>query len=495
MAKDYEIVIGMEAHAQLLTKSKMFCGCSAAYAQAPPNSLVCPICLGLPGSLPVVNQKALQQTIMVGLALGCKIRIDPQQIKWDRKNYHYPDLPKGYQISQYDLPIAYGGEIKIALGGEERRIRIRRVHLEEDTAKLLHADRATLIDFNRSGVPLIEVVTEPDIRSPQEAKAYVEKLRQILRYLGVSSGNMEEGSLRLEANISLRPAGSAELGTRTEIKNLNSFRAVEKALAYEVERQRKILEAGGKIQQQTMGWDEAKGVTVLQRTKEYAQDYRYFPEPDLPPLLLNKEWVEEIKSHLPELPEALKRRFIKEYGLTAYDAEILTQEPEVAEAFEEYVAAYPQNPKAVGDRIARSIFPVLKESEDSLAEIKRRLPPWVLGGIIAAKEQGKVTTSTADELAARSARGEIAAADVKALEAVFAQYQRIGTSDSLLPVIEKVLAENPKPVADYLKGKDTVLRFFIGQVAKETKGQADPNLVKELLVRKLEDIRQGGTNQ
>jgi len=303
---DYEAVVGIEVHAQLLTESKMFCRCSADYAAAEPNTHVCPVCLGMPGMLPVINQKAVEYTVMTALALNCQI---PEFSKFDRKNYFYPDLPKGYQISQYDLPLSRDGWLDIEVGGGNGRIGIERVHLEEDTAKLFHLGGHSLVDFNRAGVPLMEIVSRPDIRTSEEARQYLARLRTIVRYLGVNSGNMEEGAMRCEANISLRPRGRIELGTKVEVKNLNSFHSVKLALEYEIERQARILETGGRIEQVTMGWDEARGVTVVQRSKEHAHDYRYFPEPDLPPLALSREWVEGTRARLPELPDARRSRF------------------------------------------------------------------------------------------------------------------------------------------------------------------------------------------
>jgi len=335
----YEVVIGLEVHVQLLTDSKMFCGCSADYASAPPNTHVCPVCLALPGVLPVINKKAVDYTIMAGLALNCTIS---EHTKFDRKNYFYPDLMKGYQISQYDMPLCRNGWLEIETGGRKKRIGITRVHLEEDVAKMVHrtspeGEAVSLIDVNRSGVPLMEIVSEPDIGSPEEAREYLTKLRTIVQYLGISTGNMEEGSFRCDANISIRPKGSREFLPKTEVKNMNSFRAVYRALSYEAERQEKVLESGGRLVQETRGWVEEKGVTVPQRSKEYAHDYRYFPEPDLPPLVCDRTWVEEVRSRLPELPEARRERFVVSLGLTLYDASLLTASKSMADYFEQCV--------------------------------------------------------------------------------------------------------------------------------------------------------------
>src|SRR5438067_529369 len=346
IATDFEIVIGLEVHSQLLTKSKMFCSCSTDYAYAAPNTHVCPVCMGMPGVLPVINQAAVNYTIMSALALNCTI---PAYSKFDRKNYPYPDLMKGYQISQYDIPLSKDGYLTIEHNGQIRRVGITRVHLEEDTARLLHRDGYSLIDVNRSGTPLMEIVSEPDMRSPLEARLYMQKLREILVYLGVSSGRMEEGSLRCDANISVRQRGEQKLGVKTEIKNMNSFRSVERALAYEAQRQIDLLRAGQTISQETRGWVETKGITVPQRSKEQAHDYRYFPEPDLPPLLIDPAWVEELRALLPELPDARRARYMRDYGLSAQDANVLTEDKALGDYFEQVMAA-----SHVSDRNARA---------------------------------------------------------------------------------------------------------------------------------------------
>src|SRR5437667_6089426 len=343
---DFEVVIGLEVHSQLLTKSKMFCSCSTGYANAAPNTHVCPICMGMPGVMPVINAQAVRYTIMTALALHCTI---PEYSKFDRKNYPYPDLMKGYQISQYDIPLSKNGYLAIEHKGHIKRIGITRVHLEEDTARLLHHDGYSLVDINRSGTPLMEIVSEPDLRTPEEARLYMQKLREILVYLGVSSGRMEEGSLRCDANISIRPGGQQDLGVKTEIKNMNSFRSVERALTYEAQRQIELLRTGQAIHQETRGWVETRGVTVPQRSKEYAHDYRYFPEPDLPPLLISSDWVEELRIHLPELPDARRARYIIEFGLSVQDANVLTEDKALGDYFEQVMAA-----SHVSDRNARA---------------------------------------------------------------------------------------------------------------------------------------------
>jgi len=479
---EYEAVIGMEVHVQLLTKSKMFCRCSADYAGAPPNTLVCPVCLGMPGTLPVINRKAVEYTIMTALALNCEIA---EFAKFDRKNYFYPDLVKGYQISQYDLPLSRNGWLEIEIDGKRKRIRIRRVHLEEDTAKLIHVHRDgqsySLIDFNRSGVPLMEIVSEPDIRSPEEARQYLIKLRTILRYLGVSTADMEKGAMRCEANVSLRPVGSKEYGTRVEVKNLNSFRSVKLALEYEIERQKRLLEAGGKVEQETMGWDESRGVTVLQRSKEYAHDYRYFPEPDLPPLVIEREWVEEIRTKLPELPDAKRDRFVADYGLSRYDAGVLVADRAVADYFETCVRAGAGRvePKAIANWITGELFRLMKAQGLEIGEV--RITPDKLVALIGMVEDGTITASTAKKVLAEVFETGRAPEEI-VRERGLAQ---ISDVEALSRVVDEVIAANPKAVADYLAGKKPVLRFLVGQVMKATRGKANPKLANELLLEKL----------
>ncbi|HEX7587082.1 MAG TPA: Asp-tRNA(Asn)/Glu-tRNA(Gln) amidotransferase subunit GatB, partial [Anaerolineae bacterium] len=391
---EFEPVIGLEVHAQLLTASKMFCGCSADYAGAPPNTHVCPVCLGMPGSLPVMNKLAVEYTILTALAFGCEI---PEFAKFDRKNYHYPDLMKGYQISQYDLPLSRNGQILIDDAGVTKNIRVRRVHLEEDTAKLFHADGASLIDVNRAGVPLMEIVSEPDMHSVEEARLYSLKLRQILRYLGVSSGDMEKGAMRFEANISLRPQGAQELSTtRVEIKNLNSLRAMMRSTEYEIARQTKLLLAGGKVEQETMGWDEERGVTVTQRSKEEAHDYRYFPEPDLPSLQVSRTWVGEIRARLPELPDTRRERLVREGGLNAYDAGVLTAEKEIADYFDRAVVAGKERSveaKAIANWVTGELFKLMKETGEEISSVK--LAPAQIAELVALVNSGTISNTIA----------------------------------------------------------------------------------------------------
>ncbi|MFQ5813732.1 MAG: Asp-tRNA(Asn)/Glu-tRNA(Gln) amidotransferase subunit GatB [Anaerolineae bacterium] len=475
MPADYEAVIGMEVHVQLLTESKMFCRCSADYAAAEPNTHVCPVCLGMPGMLPVINQKAVEHTVMTALALNCRI---PEFSKFDRKNYFYPDLPKGYQISQYDLPLSRDGWLEIEDDGETKRIGIERVHLEEDTAKLFHLGGHSLVDFNRAGVPLMEVVSRPDIRTPEEARRYLTKLRNIVRYLGVNSGNMEEGAMRCEANISLRPRGTSELGTKVEVKNLNSFHSVKLALEYEIERQARILEAGGRIEQVTMGWDEARGVTVVQRSKEYAHDYRYFPEPDLPPLVLSREWVEGIRARLPELPDARQDRLVEQYGLSRYDAEVLTAERPVADYFESCVRAHP-DAKAMANWITGELFRLLKAIDAGIEAVK--ITPNALAELLTLVAKGTISISIAKDVFAEmfeTGRPALQIVEEKGLA-------QISDVEELSRIVEQVIAENPGPVAEYLAGKGPVLRFLVGQVMKATRGKANPHLVNELFREQL----------
>ncbi len=472
---NYEAVIGMEVHAELLTRSKMFCRCSARVFGAKPNTLTCPVCTGMPGVLPVINQKAVEYAIMAALALNCEIA---QASVFSRKNYFYPDLPKAYQISMYDLSLSGNGWLEIEVDGHSKRIGIERVHLEEDTAKLSHMGGYSLVDFNRSGVPLIEIVSRPDMRSADEAYAYLTRLRQILRYLGVSSGDMEKGAMRCEVNVSLRPLGSTEYGTKVEIKNLNSFRSVKLALDYEIRRQSRILDEGGSIEQVTMGWDESRGVTVVQRSKEYSHDYRYFPEPDLPPLHISREWVEEIRNRLPELPEARRGRFIAEYGLSAYDAGVLTADKAVADYFEACVQAYPQA-KSVSNWISGELFRLLKETGTDIEEVK--VTPPALAELLTLVEKGTINQNTAKAVLEEMFRSGRAAAEIVAEKGL----AQISEADKLGKVIDEVIAAHPEEVAEYRAGKAPLLGWFVGQVMKATRGKANPQLVTSLLKEKL----------
>jgi aspartyl-tRNA(Asn)/glutamyl-tRNA(Gln) amidotransferase subunit B len=488
---DYEIVIGLEVHTQLLTQSKMFCPCGAQYADDAPNSHVCPICMGMPGVLPVANEQAVEFTIMTGLALHCTI---PELAKFDRKNYFYPDLPKGYQISQYDLPFCQGGYLEIQLNGATKRIGITRAHLEEDTGRLLHrtngsGESYSLVDLNRAGIPLLEIVSEPDMRSAEEARLYMQKLRAILVYLGVSSGRMEEGSLRCDANISVRPRGTEKLGTKTEIKNMNSFRAVQHALEFEAERQIQVLREGGRIIQETRGWVETKGITVSQRTKEEANDYRYFPEPDLPPVRITPARLAEIAQKMPELPDARRDRFTTAYGLSAYDAEILTNERAMADYFETTVTAVRQGDlatraKSAVNWIMGDLSRLLNAATQDIATSP--VTPVGLADLINALDAGTISGKQAKDLLDRAfATGE-QPADIIQREGI----AQISDTGALESVAREIIAANPKAVEDYRKGKAAAVQFLIGQVMRQTKGSAKPDVIQPILVQLLDAMKE-----
>src|SRR5947208_12266654 len=484
IAADYEVVIGLEVHSQLLTKSKMFCSCSTNYAYAAPNTHVCPICMGMPGVLPVMNQQAIAYTIMTALALNCEI---PRHSKFDRKNYPYPDLMKGYQISQYDIPLSKNGYLNIDHNGQIKRIGITRVHLEEDTARLLHHDGYSLVDINRSGTPLMEIVSEPDLRSPEEARLYMQKLREILVYLGVSSGRMEEGSLRCDANISIRPRGQQELGVKSEIKNMNSFRSVERALAYEAQRQIELLRTGQTISQETRGWVETKGITVPQRSKEQAHDYRYFPEPDLPPLLISSDWVEELRAQLPELPDARRARYKSDYGLSAQDANVLTEDKGLGDYFEQIMAASHVSErnaraKAASNWLLSEVVRLLRANNISIQACP--LSPVALANLLDLLDKERITGKQAKEVLDEAfASGEIPETIVekKGIK------PPISDQGELERIIEEVVASNPKVANDYRDGKTNALQFLVGQVMKRTRGQARADIVQKLLRAKLDE--------
>ena len=490
----YETVIGLEVHVQLQTRSKMFCGCSASYQYAPPNTHVCPVCLGLPGSLPVINKRAVEYTIMTGLALGCRI---PEYSKFDRKNYPYPDLMKGYQISQYDLPLAENGALEIETEGGRKSIGVDRVHLEEDAAKLFHfpdgqGEPHSLVDVNRAGSPLMEVVSAPDMRSPEEARAYLTTLHSIMQYLEVSAGNMQDGNFRCDANVSIRPEGSSEYGTRTEIKNLNSFRSVFLALEHEVDRQRRILEDGGRVTQETRGWVEERGVTVSQRSKEHAHDYRYFPEPDLPPVVIGSEWVEEIQRRLPELAGQRKARFVEQYGLPLYDADLLTGTRALAEYFEETVALrLTDGPSSqlYAKKVSNWMLGDLSRlmNLDNISIVETRVTPQHLAELLNLVDDGTLSNTLAktvleEAFASGQKPGKIV--DQKGLS-------QISDSSVVDTAVSQALVDNPKAVADFMNGKETASRFLVGQVMKLTRGQAKPELVQELVLSALEATRDG----
>lgn len=476
----YEAVIGLEVHVELKTNTKIFCNSSTEFG-ADPNHHVCPVCLGLPGVLPVVNKKVVEYAIKAGLALNCRIA---SFSKFDRKNYYYPDLPKNYQISQYDLPIAEHGYLEINVDGNVKRIGITRVHMEEDAGKLVHQGTISttpysLVDYNRTGVPLIEIVSEPDMRSADEAIAYLEKLKAIIQYTGVSDCKMQEGSLRCDANVSVRPVGQAEFGTKTELKNMNSFKALHKALTYEIERQIEILEEGGQITQETRTWDEAKGVTLSLRSKEEAHDYRYFPDPDLVPMVISEEWVNEIKATLPELPDQRKARFINDYGLPAYDAGVLTSSRELADFYEQCVNKF-NNPKSVSNWVMGELLRMMNAGGVEIDEVK--IKPAQLAQLLELMEKGTISGKIAKTVFEEMFNtGKDPNAIVKEKGLV-----QISDEGLIEKVVEEVIAANPKSVDDYKGGKKQALGFLVGQVMKATKGKANPGLVNKLLQEKLD---------
>jgi aspartyl-tRNA(Asn)/glutamyl-tRNA(Gln) amidotransferase subunit B len=476
----YETVIGLECHAQLLTRTKLFCGCRAGFGDRP-NANVCPVCVGLPGALPVLNRRAVELATRMALAVGCRVN---RRSIFARKNYFYPDLPKGYQISQYDRPLAEDGSLEIAVGSGRKRIGIERIHMEEDAGKLLHEGfpddaRKSGVDFNRSGVPLIEIVSRPELSSPEEAVAYAEGLREILQYAGVSDADMEKGNFRCDGNVSIRPQGSSGLGTKVEIKNLNSFRFLGRALAYEVARQAKLLDAGGRVVQETRLYDPDSDETHPMRSKEEAHDYRYFPDPDLPPLTLSEEEVQAIAGTLPELASARRARFEAELGLPAYDAEVLTSSRSLADYFEA-AARRSGNPKATSNWVMSDVLRKLKESGSSSPD---RFPvgPDSLGELVALVDQGKLSGKMAREVFEKMfASGESAAAIIER-----EGLTQISDPAAIESVARAIVEAHPDLAAQYRAGEEKVLGFFVGQVMKATKGQANPKLAKEALVRIL----------
>jgi len=478
---EFEPVVGLEVHAELHTQSKMFCGCAVVDStSAGPNSAVCEVCTGMPGTLPVINQRAVEFALRVALALECHVAVTSV---FARKNYFYPDLPKGYQISQYELPLASDGVLEFGPEAELRSARIRRVHLEEDTGKLIHGPGYSLIDYNRSGVPLLEIVSEPDLRSVPEVKAYATALRSLLRYLDVTSGDMEKGAIRFEANVSLRRRGSSTLGVRTEIKNLNSFRGMLRALEHEIERQGGILSAGGKVVQETLGWDEARGVTVSQRGKEEAHDYRYFPEPDLPPLVIAPAEIDRIRASLPELPLAKRARFAHDFGLTPYAAEVLTADRHVADYFESAVAAEPDvTPARIANWLTGDLFGLLNELGVDIAAA--RVPPASLAELVALVERGEINQSTGKILLAEMAQeGGSPRAIVRDRG-----LSQLTDQTAIEPLVERVLRDNPEQVDLYLQGKTTVSQWLFGQVMKAAGGKAHPPTVQQLLSARLQAL-------
>jgi aspartyl-tRNA(Asn)/glutamyl-tRNA(Gln) amidotransferase subunit B len=476
---EYEPVIGLEVHAQLLTQSKIFCSCSTRFGEEP-NTLTCPVCTGSPGSLPVLNKKVVEYTLRAALATHCRIA---SYSLFARKNYFYPDLPKGYQISQYELPLTVAGYIDIQIDSQKKRIGIIRIHMEEDAGKLLHdlsteSGARSYVDFNRTGVPLIEIVSAPDIRTPEEAASYLRKLRAILMFLDICDGNMEEGSFRCDANISLRPKGREALGVKTELKNMNSFRNVQRALDFEIRRQTALLDQGEKIVQETRLWDTAIGVTSSMRSKEEAHDYRYFPDPDLVPLVIDSQWIEEIRASLPELPESKKERFIREYGIPEYDAEVLTTSKPLANYYEVCLRHYPK-PKIVSNWIMSELLRELKKDEREIEECP--VPALHLSELLKLIAEGTISGKIA-----KSVFEEMYRSGKRAEEIVLAEgWVQVSDAAELEKIVEQVLVTNSKEVEAYRKGKEKLFGFFVGQVMKATQGKANPQMVNEILKKKL----------
>ncbi|NOY81210.1 MAG: Asp-tRNA(Asn)/Glu-tRNA(Gln) amidotransferase subunit GatB [Kiritimatiellaeota bacterium] len=478
---EYEAVIGLEVHIEIRTRTKMFCGCPNQFGQ-PPNTLVCPVCLGYPGVLPVPNREAVDKTIAAGLMCGC--RIAPFS-KFDRKNYFYPDMPKNYQISQYDLPICTGGEIPIAgrgLSGSElapRGIRLTRIHLEEDVAKSVHLGEVSGIDFNRAGVPLMEIVSEPDMHTADEAYAYLTALKQVMQYAEISDCDMEKGQLRCDVNVSLRPEGSTELGEKIEVKNLNSFRAVHRALEYEIERQMDALDYGDRLQQETRRWDDETGRTVVMRTKESAHDYRYFPEPDLMPLEIDRGWVDGLQVRLPEAPWVRRARFVEGYGLTPYAAQVLTLQKGLADYFEAAAGGH-SNPKSIANWIQTELLRALGEA--GLDVCNSPISPTALAELVALIDGGTISGKIAKEVFAEMFRTGALPQQIVASRGL----EQVTDTGAIEALVERVISENPGPVAEYLGGKGKALQYLVGQVMRHSRGKANPKLVVAALRGRLD---------
>lgn len=478
---EYEAVIGLEVHAQLKTRTKIFCGCSTAFG-SPPNSNTCPVCLGMPGVLPVLNRKVVEMAIKTAIATNCKIA---RSCRFARKNYFYPDLPKNYQISQYELPLAYDGFIEIETKNGIKKIGLMRIHMEEDAGKLLHVEKDghfSLVDFNRSAVPLLEIVSKPDIRTPEEGVLYLRRLRSILMYLDVCDGNMEEGSFRCDANVSVRPKGSTVFGTKVEVKNMNSFKFIEKALDYEIKRQISLLEQGEEIIQETRLWDADRGITVSMRGKEEAHDYRYFPEPDLVPLVIDEKWIEEIRRELPELPHQRKERFMKEFLLSQYDAEILTSSKALADYFEQVVKSYP-HPKTVSNWILTELLREL--NRDDIEADRSPFTPSHMVNLLKLIDEGTISGKMAKAIFEECYRsGKMPSQLVKERGLV-----QITDEAEIEKIAREIIEQYQAEVQEYLKGKERLIGFFVGELMKRTKGRANPKKANEILKRLLEEKR------
>jgi aspartyl-tRNA(Asn)/glutamyl-tRNA(Gln) amidotransferase subunit B len=480
---EYITTIGLEVHAQVLTQSKMFDACPAAYANTPPNTHVSVVSLGLPGALPITNQQAIEMAALSGLAINCTI--NPHSV-FARKSYIYPDLPKGYQITQYDQPICSHGWLDIETSeGRCVRIGIERLHIEEDTGRNYHLeDGSSLIDYNRSGVPLMEIVSEPDMTTPEEARLYFEKLHKTLVWIGVNTGSMADGAMRCDANISIRPVDQREYGAKVEIKNLNSFRAIERALTYEVQRQIEVLQSGGTIHQETRGWNEEKEITVAQRSKEFAHDYRYFPDPDIPPLIFNEAWIDARKQELPELPDQRRDRFITEYGLSQQDAELLTIDRAVADYYETAVTVARESgssAKDVANWVAGELFRLIKDTSEPFRAMESRMPPQYIAAILDMLAKNTITRTVAKQVFEESFQSGTDPATIVAEKGL----TQISDEDTIVQLAREVIANNPKPVEQYRSGKTTAIQFLVGQVMKATRGQANPQTARTVLENEL----------
>lgn len=471
---EYEVVIGLEVHLQLKTETKMFCGCRTSFG-ARPNAQTCPGCLGLPGTLPVFNKKALEYAIVAALALNCQIF---PSCKFHRKSYFYPDLPRAYQISQYDEPLAKNGYLEILTNGHPRRIGINRLNLEEDAGKLIHTSASTLVDYNRSGMPLIEIVSKPELFSPDEAYLYLLELKAILQYTEVSDCNMEEGSLRCDANLSLRPIGKEGLGTRVEVKNMNTFKGVRAALNFEIERQKEILQRGELVIQETRLWNPDQAKTISMRTKEEAHDYRYYPEPDLVPIVVSKEWIDEVRGHLPELPGRRRERFVKEHGLPIYDAEVLTQERSLADFYEECLKLYPK-PKILSNWIMTELLAYLSECKKTLSGVA--FPPEHLTRILQMIDEGTISGKMAKEVFKEVTRSHESPEEVIQKRG----FIQIADEERIKEIVEQVLKENEGAAKDFQEGKEKAFTYLVGQAMRLSKGKANPELVNRLLRERL----------